>query len=87
LAGTPTYLNISGQVITKSLINLTVHVLSVLPIANGGTNSSTASGARTSLGLGALAILNSVTASQIDASAVGQSEIAAGNSGWCSWAR
>ncbi len=76
LAGTPNYLTIIGQAITRSLISLTTHITGILPIANGGTNSSTQAGARTNLGLGALATLNSVTASQIDANAVGQSEVA-----------
>ena len=48
-----------------------------LSVANGGTGASTASGARTNLGLGSLATLSSVTAAQIDANAVGASEIAA----------
>jgi len=47
-----------------------------LPLGNGGTNATTAAGARTSLGLGALAVLASVSASEIDANAVGQSEVA-----------
>jgi hypothetical protein len=37
LAGTPNYITISGQVITRSLINLASHVTGVLPVANGGT--------------------------------------------------
>lgn len=51
LTGTPNYITIVGQVITRALINLTSHVTGVLPVANGGTNSATASGARTSLGV------------------------------------
>ena len=38
LAGTPNYLSIAGQVITRGLINLASHVTGTLPIANGGTN-------------------------------------------------
>ena len=37
LAGTPAYLTIGGQVITRALINLASHVTGTLPIANGGT--------------------------------------------------
>ncbi|MBK8207213.1 MAG: hypothetical protein IPK87_10580 [Planctomycetes bacterium] len=37
-----------------------------MPVANGGTGASTASGARTNLGLGSLATLNTVGTSQID---------------------
>lgn len=56
LAGAPNYLTIVGQVITRALINLASHVTGLLPVANGGTNSSTASGARTNLGLGSAAV-------------------------------
>lgn len=41
LAGTPNYITIVGQVITRALINLTSHVTGILPLANGGTGSST----------------------------------------------
>lgn len=37
-------------------IGLTTHVSGTLPLANGGTNATTASGARTSLGLGTMAV-------------------------------
>ena len=46
-----------------------------VPIADGGTGSSTASGARTNLGLGTLSTLSSVAAGQIDANSVRMSEI------------
>ncbi|MGZ3773961.1 MAG: beta strand repeat-containing protein, partial [Pseudobdellovibrionaceae bacterium] len=43
-------------------INLTSQVTGALPIANGGTNATTAAGARTNLGLGTIATLNSGSA-------------------------
>jgi len=61
LAGTPGYITIVGQVITRLLIDLGAVVTGVLPIANGGTNASTASGARTELGLGTAAVKNTGT--------------------------
>ena len=48
---TADYLSISGQAITLGLIDLTTDVSGTLPLANGGTNSTTAAGARTNLGL------------------------------------
>lgn len=48
LAGT-NYIAISGQVITAAQIALTTHVTGILPIANGGTNASTAAAAVTNL--------------------------------------
>jgi len=41
LAGTPNYITIIGQVITRALINLASHVTGVLGLSNGGTGSST----------------------------------------------
>ena len=40
LAGTPDYITISAQVITRGLIDLATDVTGVLPIANGGTATS-----------------------------------------------
>jgi len=42
LAGTPDYITIAGQVITRALINLSTHVTGNLPVANlaGGTGAS-----------------------------------------------
>ena len=37
LAGTPDYLTIVGQVITRALINLTSHITGILAIGNGGS--------------------------------------------------
>lgn len=46
-----------------------------LAIANGGTGASTASGARTNLGLGSLATLSAVGASEITDNSVGAAEL------------
>ena len=59
LAGTPDYITITGQVITRGLVVLTTDVSGVLPIANGGTASATAGAARTALGVDAAGTDNS----------------------------
>lgn len=49
LAGVPDYLTLSGQQITLNSIDLTTDVTGALPVANGGTGSTTAAAARTAL--------------------------------------
>ena len=59
LAGTPDYITISGQTITRNLVNLTTDVTGDLPVAEGGTGASTAAAARTNLGVDAAGTDNS----------------------------
>ncbi len=49
LAGTSAYITISGQVITRSLIDLTTHVTWTLPVWNGGTWVTTSTGSWSSV--------------------------------------
>lgn len=53
------YLSISGQAITLQSIDVAADVTGVLPVNNGGTGASTASGARTALGVDAAGTDNS----------------------------
>ena len=48
---TADYLSITGQAITLNQIDLTTDVTGALPLANGGTNATSAADARTNLGL------------------------------------
>ena len=50
-----------GTLAGKNSISLSDDTTGVLPVANGGTNASSASGARTNLGLGSLATKSTVT--------------------------
>ena len=59
LAGSLDYLTIAGQVITRNAIDLTTDVTGDLPVADGGTGSSTAAGARANLGVDAAGTDNS----------------------------
>src|SRR5689334_11788028 len=51
----------SGTVGDGPKINLTTSVTGALPVLNGGTGATTASGARTNLGLGTAAVANTGT--------------------------
>jgi len=60
------YITLSaGQVLTINQVNLGTDVTGTLPVAQGGTGGTTASAARTNLGLGALATQSTITESQI----------------------
>jgi len=60
------YITLSaGQVLTLNQVNLGTDVTGTLPVAQGGTGGTTASAARTNLGLGALATQDTITESQI----------------------
>lgn len=52
--------------------------IDIVPVANGGTGGTTASSARSNLGLGGLATLSSVAAAQITDGSVGTAELANG---------
>lgn len=73
LGGSPDYITIAGQVITRALINLASHVTGVLPIANGGTGGATASAARTALDVDQAGTDNAPAASE---STAGKIEVA-----------
>ena len=68
LTGTPDYITISGQVITRNKIDLANDVTGDLPVAEGGTGSSTAGGARTNLGVDAAGTDNSTNVTLVTTS-------------------
>jgi len=53
------YITLSGQVLTLNQVDLQTDVANTLPVSSGGTGSTTASAARTALGLGTIATQDS----------------------------
>ena len=53
------YITLSGQVLTLNQVDLQTDVSNTLPVSSGGTGSTTASAARTALGLGSIATQDS----------------------------
>lgn len=66
LAGTPDYITISGQVITRGLIDLATDVTGTLPVDNGGIEVATITGLMQGNGTGAVTgVANSSTVGQV----------------------
>ena len=61
LAGTPDYITLSGQQITRNQIVLTTDVSGTLPIGNGGSGATTAAGARAAFDVPGLSVANTLT--------------------------
>lgn len=67
LAGTPDYITISGQVITRGLVDLAADVTGTLAVANGGTGATTLGDAGVLIGngTGAVAVTGAGTSGQV----------------------
>jgi hypothetical protein len=58
-------------------LNAATQLSGAVPLANGGTGATTASGARTNLGLGSLATLSTITSSEITDGTIALADLAA----------
>jgi len=65
LIGTPDYITISGQVITRGLVDQTTDITGITPVANGGTGASSLSGANIAVTSGHLGQFASTTSAQL----------------------
>jgi len=67
LSGTPDYITISGQVITRGQIDQAADVTGTLPVANGGTGATTLGDAGVLIGngTGAIAVTGAGTSGQV----------------------
>ena len=71
--------NVTIPLVADGVINLGTEIAGTLAVGNGGTNATTASGARTSLGLGSLATLSAVSSAEITDGTVTGTDIADGS--------
>ncbi|MBC7532047.1 MAG: tail fiber domain-containing protein [Oligoflexus sp.] len=58
-------------------VNLTSEVTGALPVANGGTGSTTAAAARTALGLGTLSTLSAISSTEITDGTIADADVSA----------
>lgn len=65
LAGTPDYITISGQTITRNAVDLAADVTGTLPVANGGTGATSLSGAGIAVTSGHLGQFAATTSAQL----------------------
>lgn len=65
LSGTPDYITLSGQVITRNAVDLAADVTGALPIANGGTGATSLAAANIAVTSGHLGQFAATTSSQL----------------------